>query len=38
VLGSFGDWREVHNSQIVMVVSLVFGLLFLYQGVTGLFA
>lgn len=38
LLGSFGDWLEAHNSQIVMVVSLVFGLLFLYQGLTGLFA
>ncbi len=37
LLGSFGDWLEVHNSQIVMVVSLVFGLLFAYQGITGLF-
>jgi hypothetical protein len=38
LLGSLGDWLEAHNSQIVIVVSLVFGLLFLYQGVTGLFA
>jgi hypothetical protein len=38
LLGSFGDWLEAHNSQIVMVVSLVFGALFLYQGLTGLFA
>ena len=36
LLGSLGDWLEVHNSQIVMVVSLVFGLLFTYQGVAGL--
>jgi hypothetical protein len=35
-LGTFGDWLEAHNSQIVVVVSLVFGALFLYQGVTGL--
>lgn len=37
LLESFGDWLEVHNSQIVMVVSLIFGLLFAYQGITGLF-
>lgn len=37
-LGAFGDWLEVHNDTIVMVVSLVFGLLFLYQGVSGLLA
>lgn len=36
LLSSFGDWLEVHNSQIVMVVSLVFGLLFAYQGITDL--
>jgi hypothetical protein len=36
LLGSFGDWLELHNSQIVLVVSLIFGLLFTYQGVTGL--
>ncbi len=35
-LESFGDWLEKHNDRIVMVVSLVFGLLFLYQGLTGL--
>lgn len=38
LLGSLGDWLEKHNSQIVMVVSLVFGLIFLYQGLTGLFS
>ncbi len=38
LLGSLGDWLEAYNRQIVMVVSLVFGLLFLYQGVAGLFA
>lgn len=37
-LEAFGDWLEVHNSQIVVVVSLVFGALFLYQGITGLLA
>lgn len=36
-LKSFGGWLEKHNDRIVMVVSLVFGLLFLYQGITGLF-
>jgi len=36
-LKSFGGWLEKHNDRIVMVVSLVFGLLFLYQGVSGLF-
>ena len=36
VLDSLGDWLEVHNDTIVMVVSLIFGLLFAYQGVTGL--
>lgn len=35
-LESFGGWLEKHNDRIVMVVSLVFGLLFLYQGLTGL--
>ena len=25
LLGSFGDWLEKYNSQIVMVVSLIFG-------------
>jgi hypothetical protein len=37
-LGAFGDWLELHNDAIVMVVSLVFGVLFLYQGITGLLA
>jgi len=36
-LKSFGGWLEKHNDRIVMIVSLVFGLLFLYQGITGLF-
>lgn len=36
-LKSFGGWLEIHNDRIVMAVSLVFGLLFLYQGVAGLF-
>lgn len=37
LLESFSAWLEQYNRQIVMVVSLVFGLLFLYQGVTGFF-
>lgn len=37
LLESFSAWLERYNRQIVMVVSLVFGLLFLYQGVTGFF-
>jgi hypothetical protein len=37
LLESFSAWLEKYNRQIVMVVSLVFGLLFLYQGVTGFF-
>lgn len=36
LLGSFGDWLDVHERQIVVVVSLVFGLLFTYQGITGI--
>ena len=36
-LKSFGGWLEKHNDRIIMIVSLVFGLLFLYQGMTGLF-
>lgn len=34
-LATFGGWLEKHNDRIVMVVSLIFGLLFLYQGVMG---
>ena len=37
LLGAFGDWLERYNRQIVIVVSLVFGLFFLYQGVMGFF-
>ncbi len=37
LLGSFGAWLEKYNNQIVMVVSLIFGLLFLYQGIRGFF-
>lgn len=36
-LGAFGTWLEKYNNQIVMVVSLVFGLLFLYSGITSFF-
>lgn len=38
LLGSFSDWLERYNRQIVMIVSLVFGLLFLYQGVSVFFS
>lgn len=34
-LGAFGGWLERNNRPIVIVVSLVFGVLFLYQGVLG---
>jgi hypothetical protein len=34
-LGAFDRWLEANNSRIVFVVSLVFGLLFLYQGISG---
>lgn len=37
LLGAFGDWLERYNRQIMIVVSLVFGLYFLYRGVTGFF-
>lgn len=37
LLRSFSAWLEKYNRQIVMVVSLVFGVLFLYQGVSGFF-
>jgi hypothetical protein len=36
-LEAFGGWLEKHNDRIVMVVSLIFGVLFLYQGVMGFF-
>lgn len=36
-LRSFSDWLETNNDRIVMVVSLIFGLFFLYQGVTAFF-
>lgn len=37
ILGAFGGWLEKNNDRIVIVVSLVFGLLFLYQGIMGFF-
>jgi hypothetical protein len=36
-LSSFGGWLQQHNARIVMVVSLVFGLFFLYQGLSAFF-
>ena len=36
-LDGTSDWLTQHNRVIVIVVSLVFGLLFLYQGASGLF-
>ena len=36
-LGALSSWLEAHNRQIVMVASLIFGLLFLYQGISGFF-
>lgn len=36
-LRSLSSWLEAHNRQIVMLASLVFGLLFLYQGISGFF-
>jgi hypothetical protein len=35
MLGTFGNWLEKYNDPIAMAVSLIFGLLFLYQGVAG---
>jgi hypothetical protein len=35
-LRAIGDWLEANNNTIVIVVSLVFGLLFLYQGLSAL--
>lgn len=37
MLESFGAWLKQYNDQIAIVVSLIFGLLFLYQGVTAFF-
>jgi hypothetical protein len=36
-LHSISSWLEAHNRGIVIVASLIFGLLFLYKGVTGFF-
>ncbi len=36
-LRAFGDWLEKYNGPIVMVVSLVFGLFFLYRGLSSFF-
>lgn len=36
-LRSFGDWLEKYNAPIVIVVSLVFGLFFLYRGLSSFF-
>jgi hypothetical protein len=35
MLGTVGAWMERYNDPIVVGVSLIFGLLFLYQGVMG---
>lgn len=37
LLGSFNNRLEAHSRLIVIVVSLVFGLLFTYQGISALF-
>ena len=36
LLGRVSDWLTAHNRVIVIAVSLIFGLFFLYKGVTGL--
>jgi threonine/homoserine/homoserine lactone efflux protein len=36
MLENFSDWLNRHNRIILITVSLVFGLFFLYQGVSGL--
>jgi hypothetical protein len=36
ILDGMSDWLTRHNRAIVIVVSLVFGLLFLYQGASGI--
>lgn len=38
ILGTISSWLTQYNRPIVVVVSLVFGLLFLFQGVSGLMA
>lgn len=37
LLKAFGDWLERYNRRIVIAVSLVFGLFFLYKGIAGFF-
>ncbi len=37
LLVSTGDWLEKYNNPIVITVSLVFGVLFLYQGISAFF-
>ncbi len=36
-LGALSAWLEKYNRQIVMIASLIFGLLFLYKGISGFF-
>ena len=36
LLKSLSAWLTGYNRQIVLVISLIFGLLFSYQGVSGL--
>jgi hypothetical protein len=36
LLASISSWLTQYNRTIVIVVSLVFGLIFLYKGLTGL--
>ena len=36
LLQAISDWLNRNNRAIMIVVSLVFGLLFLYQGISGL--
>jgi hypothetical protein len=38
ILGAISSWLVQNNRPIVVVVSLVFGLLFLFQGISGLMA
>jgi hypothetical protein len=36
LLGQFSSWLTLNNRMIVVIVSLIFGLLFFYQGASGL--
>jgi hypothetical protein len=36
VLSRFGDWLVTNNRVIVILVSVVFGSLFLWKGISGL--